>query len=231
MRILLILFISFSFFDPVFSQQKVQAEIIGPEEVKELFTDSVLQTLKITFPIFRVYKYRDKSGLYYCILTENRNDPDADNDTLITKIRAVNVKQTNTSLVKTWEINDHINNSNNRETSIWFWTKYIEFTDYDGDGAAEPIIIYGSSALNGYDDGRVKLIMYYNGQKTSIRHQNAVLDHERSTQVDKSYYTLPISLQKAIKQKIELLIKNQQVIFPAGWEKAMKNKKEKINEQ
>ncbi len=151
----------------------------------QLFPDSVRKSLNIHFPIFRVYKYADKAGLYYCILTESRNQITADKDTFNYKIKAINVRKGVDSFSKVWEINDNIIKNDNDESSIWFWTKYVEFKDYNDDGLVEPIIIYGTSGANGYSDGRIKFIIYYQGQKVAIRHQNGVLDPERETQVDR----------------------------------------------
>ncbi|GGE96611.1 hypothetical protein GCM10011383_04220 [Hymenobacter cavernae] len=191
----------------------------------------VRKTLNITFPIFRVYKYVDNDGHHYCILTESKDEIATDKDTLNHKIRAVSLKADNSSFVKNWEINDNIIKNENDETSIWFWTKYTDFKDYDGDGLVDPIIVYGTSALNGYDDGRIKILIYHKGRKVAIRHQNGVLDLARETQVDKAFYDLPISLQTSVKQKMELMRKNGQAIFPAGWQVAMKNKKTSFNER
>src|SRR5688572_29031708 len=91
---------------------------------------------------------------------------------------------------------------NDNENSIWFWTKYIEFRDYDGDALADPIIAYGTSGINHTDDGRIIFIIYSKGRKIAIRHQNSDLDFGRETQVDRSFYDMPQSLQKTIKEKI-----------------------------
>jgi hypothetical protein len=77
---------------------------------------------------------------------------------------------------------------------------------------------------------RLKVHHYYKGQKIAIRHQNGVLDFERETQVDKGFYNLPLSLQASIKHKMELMTENDQAIFLAGWQLAMKNKKTTFNE-
>lgn len=232
MRYVLFLIIVFFHLSTAFAQKtSINAEILSPTQVTELFPEPVLKSLNISFPIFRVYKYADKTGQYYCILTESRNEITADKDTLHFKIKAVNVKKEVDSFAKVWEINDNIIKNENDEHSIWFWTKYIDFKDYNGDGLADPIVIYGTSGANGYDDGRVKFIIYYQGQKVAIRHQNGVLDHERETQVDKTFYALPQTLQETIKLKMELMTKNEHAIFPAGWQAAMKNKKTLFNER
>jgi len=216
----------------VFAQKiTVRTEILTAKQVTELFPDTIRKTLAINFPILRVYKYADKTGPFYCILTESRNEINTGKDTFHHSIKAINVKAENGSFSKNWELNDNIIKKENDESSIWFWTKYIDFKDYDGDGLADPVIIYGTAASNGYDDGRIKFIAYYKGKKIGIRHQNGILDFERETQVDKAFYDLPPSLQASINQKMVLMTKNNQAIFPAGWQTAMKNKKTKINER
>ena len=85
--------------------------------------------------------------------------------------------------------------------------------------------------MNGTADGRIKFVVNYKGQKITIRHQNGVLDFERETQVDKAFYGLPTALQMAVKQKMELMVKNGQAIFPAGWQAAMKAGKTSIHER
>lgn len=57
-----------------------------------------------------------------------------------------------------------------------------------------------TSGMNGYDDGRVKFIIYYRGQK-----------------IDKRFYALPIKLQETIKDKMNLMVTNNHAIFPYGW--------------
>lgn len=208
----------------------VRSEILSSEEIVKLFPDVVCKALNINFPIFSIYKYIDKTGENYCILTESSNEITPAKDTMHHQLKAINVKLINDSLVKGWEINDKILTDKD-ETSIWFWTKYIDFKEYDHDGLVTPIIIYGTSAANGYDDGRIKIIIYYKGRKIAIRHQNGVLDAERETQVDQTFYDLPKSIQKSIMQKMELMTKANEAIFPANWQTAMKNRKTAFNER
>jgi hypothetical protein len=231
-RHIFILFIALTCLTTVFAQKAaITYEILTSKQVLDLFPDTVRKKLDINFPIFRVYKYADKTGQYYCILTESRNEITADKDTINRKIKAINVKADKGLFSKQWEINDNIVKDGNDENNIWFWTKYVDFKDYDGDGLADPIVVYGTSGANGYDDGRIKFIIYYKGQKVAIRHQNGVLDYDRETQIDKAFYELPQFIQSSIKQKMELMTKSNQAIFPAGWRTAMKNRKTTFNER
>lgn len=204
---------------PAVSSQQLSSKQIG-----EVFPDELRKKLGITLPIFKVYKYDDKSGQFYCVLTESRTSITEENDTLNNTIKAINFRYQDGKFIKSWEINDNII-KDKYETSVWFMTKYVDFKDYDGDGLLEPMIIYGSAGMNGRDDGRVKFIIYYKGQKIAIRHQNGTLDYERETQLDKSLYTLPEPMLESIREKMELMVKNGHTIFPASWQTDLENKK------
>lgn len=207
------------------------SKILTSEQVTEVFTDSVKSGLELNFPIFRVYKYSDKSGQYYCALTESMDSISDEKDTINRNIKALACKIEKDRLVKIWELNDRVIKNDAHEYNIWFWTKYCDFKDYDKDSLIDPIIVYGTSAMNGYDDGRIKFLIYYKGQKIAIRHQNGVLDFERETQVDKVFYNLPQLLIISIMQKMGLMEKNQHAIFPHGWQTAMRNKKTFFSER
>lgn len=206
---LLFLFLYFT----IKAQPSFNTEILTSQQVRSIFNDSIKKSLGLTYPIFRVYKYNDKSGSFLCALTESNDSTDAKKDTFHHSIKAVNIKVNPRALEKVWELNDNILSNHNQENSIWFWTKYSDFKDFDNDGIIEPIIIYGTSALNGYDDGRIKIIVYYKGQKFAIRHQNGILDNERKTQVDKAFYNLPKGIREAVKEKIQLMEKDGLAIF------------------
>lgn len=212
-------------------KKQVSAELLTAKQQAALCTDSLMKQNSIQYPVYKAYKLTDKSGTYYCLLTESDDEINTNGDTLSHHIKAVQLKAGADSFSRVWEINDHIVKDEREESSIWFWTKYMEFKDYNGDGLIDPVIIYGTSGMNGYDDGRIKFIIYFNGQKIAIRHQNGVLDSERETQVDKAFYNLPAAMQSAIQQKMELMMENNHAIFPAGWDKAMKNKKTFFSER
>lgn len=212
-------------------KKQVSAELLTAKQRAAICTDSLLKQNNIQYPVYKAYKFTDKSGTYYCLLTESDDEINTNGDTLSQHIKAILLKAVADSFTGIWEINDHIVKDERNENSIWFWTKYMEFKDYNGDGLIDPVIIYGTSGMNGYDDGRIKFIIYFNGQKIAIRHQNGVLDSERETQVDKAFYNLPAALQSAIQKKMELMMENNHAIFPAGWDKAMKNKKTFFSER
>jgi hypothetical protein len=131
----LFLLIALICFTKAFTQRAATAvsEIVSAKQVTEIFPDTVRKILNINFPIHRVYRYVDKAEEQYCILMESRDTITENKDTLKHTIKAINVKPDKSSFVKVWKINDNINNNENEENSIWFWTKYIDFKDFDGD--------------------------------------------------------------------------------------------------
>ncbi len=213
----------------VFGQTKsVSSEILSQQATAKLFTDSLNKQLGITYPIRSVYKCTDKSGQFFIVLTESNDAIIAGKDTLHYKIKAFNIHQDKIGLIKKWEMNDFIikqSTNDDMENSIWFWTKYSEFADIDNDSLIDPILIYGTSGMNYTSDGRIKILIYYKGQKVSIRHQNGVLDFERNTQVDKEFYSLPTKLQDHVKRIMEKMTDDGNAIFPHGWQTAMKARK------
>ncbi|MBP9142174.1 MAG: hypothetical protein OT643_11885 [Bacteroidetes bacterium] len=218
-----------------FGQKKRTSSIIlTQQETANLFTDSLKKQLGINYPIRSVYKCKDKSGIFYMVLTETNDNITTSSDTLHHNIKAFNFRQNKNELVKDWEMNDFIAkqvaNKDEMEASIWFWTNYSGFADLDKDGLIDPILIYGTSGMNNTDDGRVKILTYYKGKKIAIRHQNGVLDFERNTKVDKTFYALPQAIQDHIKQIMEKMTTNNHAIFPSGWQKAMKEQKAYFDE-
>jgi hypothetical protein len=215
-------FLMFIFISCILQAQQNQpaSEILLQSQVSKTINDTVRKQFGINYIITRVYKYVDRLGQHYCVLTEKfdslAKDEEGKYDTLHFAIRAIDLIDDSGTLRKVWEINDHAirdPKSEGIEQSIWFWTKYIEFTDFDGDGVAEPIIVYGSSCNSDVAGGRIKFILYYKGRKVAIRHQNSDLDNGRSTEIDKEFYTLPSKLKACIKSKMVAMNQAGQAIF------------------
>ena len=87
------------FFTPLFlqaQQVKPSSEIMPLDQVSAIITNAIKKQYTITYPIFRVCKYIDQSGQYYCVLTEKYDslaeDPKGKKDTLHYAIRAINLK-------------------------------------------------------------------------------------------------------------------------------------------
>lgn len=197
-------------------QNKPTSEIIPLSQVPSIFNDSVKKACKIDYPIFRVYKYTDQSGQYFCVLTESNDSfattDEGKPDTAHHFIRAVDLKLGNGRLTKVWEINDFIL-KNSAEFSIWFWGRYCEFQDFDNDGLIEPVIVYGTHSSDEINGNRIKFIIYYKGQKIAIRHQESDLDEGRYTKVDEAFHSLPQKLKDVIRAKMQLMNKMGLAIF------------------
>lgn len=214
-----------------FAQADTVSRILTNKEVDSVFSEKTKKELDIQYPIFRVYEYNDKSGRHFLVLTENdyKDGDQPKNDT----IQGFNVTEANGELKTEWTLFDFTlkqGNDNSEEHLIWFWTKYVSLNDLDNDGLVDPIVIYGTSGINGTDDGRIKILTYYKGAKRAIRHQNGVLDFQRNTQVDSMFYELPLTVQEHVKTLIKKMMDNDHAIFPHGWEEAMKNKELKFDE-
>ncbi len=205
----------------------ISSKILTKAETEEFFTTAFKKKNLINFPIFRAYAYTDKSGKYYVALTESADTVNKQKDTVNYTIKAFNFKVDKTATLKKWEINDFRTPSvkgEEKEESIWFWTKYCEFNDIDNDGLIDPIIIYGTFGTEGYTDGRAKIILYYKGQKTAIRHQNSTLDPSRKTQVDLTFYALPVKIQNHVKELMNKMVTNKHAIFPTDYTGKMEKK-------
>ncbi|PJJ61212.1 M949_RS01915 family surface polysaccharide biosynthesis protein [Hymenobacter chitinivorans] len=206
----------------------VTSVILNPTEVAALLPEATKQELSLAYPIFRVYKNTDKTGVSYCVLLESRDRLDEKKEPISSRIKAVTLRQNGRQLTKSWELNDFLA-PEKEEQSIWFWTKFASFQDYDHDAVLDPILVYGTAA-RGADDGRIKVIIYYRGQKIALRHQAGDLDIQRNLQVDKAFYTLPAPLQAAVRQKLALLEQRELTILPHGWQQAMTKKATFIND-
>lgn len=225
-----LLFIAFLGLQANAQSDSTHSHTLTKTETDDFFTVAFKNKNLITFPIFRAYTYSDKSGTYYVALSESSDKIKA-KDTINNSIKAFNFRVDKGTATKKWEINDFKlpeAKGASPESSIWFWTKYCEFNDLDGDGLIEPIIVYGTFGNNGYDDGRLKILTYYKGQKTAIRHQNGILDGERKTQVDLAFYSLPLKVQAHVKALMEKMTKNNHAIFPSSYLDKMAKKATQI---
>lgn len=207
--------------------------IVSTVEVNKIFSADVKKKFGITYNIYRVYRYGDSGGTYLMAMTENIAKITTKKDTITDKIKGVFFKENGSIIEKQAEIVDFTikqATSSEQEKTMSFWSKYCVFEDLDNDGMIEPIIVYGTKGINNYGDGRIKILTFYKGKKISIRHQNGVLDSERNTQIDAAFYDLPEAIQKKVATMMNNITTNDNGIFPAGWEEAMRNRKTKITE-
>lgn len=208
----------------IHADAQLPAQIMADKDAEAMFTAAVKKEFKIQYPIFRVMSYSDKAGQFYTVLTESRDSIGKKKDTFSFKIKAITFQKSNKKLAPVWDVADAVLKSKG-EKAIWFWSRYSSIADVTGDGIADPILVYGTSGANHFEDGRVVIAVYHNKQKFFIRHQNGTLDFERKLQIDKAYYSLPAALQNAVMQQMKNMAKRMQALFPVEWEKAMAAKK------
>lgn len=204
----LYLFLLFSFLSLQAQPDSSGATLLTDKQVQTLFPHETLKEIGVTFPIRKVYAFQDKLGKQYLIISENNTNPDK-----ATSIKAFNVLlKEKTPPQVLWTITDAINDT---EKAMWFYTRYISLTDLNNDGFIDPIVLYGSESQYGepYEENRLKFILYYLGKKTAIRHQNSTLDDGRHTQIDRSYYKLPLALKKKIRSIVATLEEREHALF------------------
>ena len=204
----LYLFLLFSFLSLQAQPDSSGATLLTDKQVQTLFPQETLKEMGVTFPIRKVYAFQDKLGKQYLIISENNSNPDK-----ATSIKAFNVLlKEGTPPQVLWTITDAIDDT---EQAMWFYTRYISLTDLNNDGYIDPIVLYGTESQYGepYEENRVKFIIYYLGKKTAIRHQNSSLDDGRHTQIDRSYYKLPLALKKKIGSIVATLEEREHALF------------------
>jgi len=204
----LYLFLLFGFLSLQAQPDPSGATLLTDKQVRMLFPHETLKEIGVTFPIRKVYAFQDKLGKQYLIISENNTNPDK-----ATSIKAFNVLlKEKTPPQVLWTITDAIDDT---EKAMWFYTRYISLTDLNNDGYIDPIVLYGSESQYGepYEENRLKFIIYYLGKKTAIRHQNSSLDDRRHTQIDRSYYKLPLALKKKIRSIVATLEEREHALF------------------
>lgn len=192
---------------------------LSEKEIASIFTKRIKMRFDIGHPIYQVYSYTDESGKYYLALSlsEYVLDSEGKKDTLNDQIQALYLSNRD-NLKKKSSINDEIDKD--WETSISFWNKYTELSDIDKDGIVDLILVYGTTGQDIYADGRVKIMIYHNKKRITIRHQNSNYGG-RLTKINKRFYGLPPQIQKLVKEKMKLMTANKHATFSKDWEDKM----------
>lgn len=209
----------------------VSSRQLSPSEAENVFHPALREELGILFPVSEVFSYQDKTGKYYLVLTGKIYD--RRESVLNDSLRAYCFLVENGKMTRKWSMLDfrrQDESAEDWESSVWFWTEYIQLKDIDGDGEIDPLLVYGTSGANGSDDGRLKILVYHKGQKRALRHQSGVLDFERNIQVDATFYTLPSKIILLVQRLMKQIADEQNIIFPYGYEEKMAKKAVKIDE-
>jgi len=202
------LFLLFSYSILSFSQ-KTESYQLTKSEIKERELDQVSD-----FPIYKAFECSDKGGVYNLLLCENRKSI-TKKDTLNTKIQAIYTMSDHGGFLEKWRINDLLENTEPKETNIWFWTKYCSTKDIDGDGYIDPVIVYGTRNENN-EIRRVKIITIYKNKKYAIRAVECDLDYCRTFKKDANWNSLPPKIKTYVDNLVAKLRKEQDLILHDG---------------
>ncbi|WP_025741216.1 M949_RS01915 family surface polysaccharide biosynthesis protein [Aquimarina pacifica] len=204
--------------------------LLTEQEVNAIFTRGVKKQLDMRCAIHSAYKYKDSSSTndQYLVLTEDRFNFKEENDTVYNFIKAFDLRYEDQQFKKRFTVEDEIDKE--WETSIWFWTKYSEIADIDHDGKTDIILVYGTTGPDMFTDGKIKIVIFNAGKKTSIRHHNSELNDGRYTKIKKTFYTRSIEMQNAVKEKMRLMEQNGHARFPTNWQAQMDKKESRLGE-
>ncbi len=187
------------------------SRVLSRQSTDSLFSAEKKKALDIKYPIWRAYQYNDKSGRYYLVLSE-RDVVVPGKDTLITHLEGFCLQDNDGQLVQKWKLKDAIDST---EEKIWFWTKYIEVQDMDKDGYIEPLVIYGSASKDEPGEyHRLKLLLYYKGNKIAIRAETGSDEGQRTLQHDKAFNDLPVPVQSHVMTLLRRMAQEQDFVLP-----------------
>lgn len=199
---------------------------LNSEEIKKIFLRTN-KNIKSDEKIERVLKYSDINGEHYLIFTKVIYKKDGKVYNKILKV--YNYLFLNGVYKLKWMINDFIL-KNKDEDHIEFFYDNLVIGDYNNDKLSDIIISYGTYGLNGIDDGRTNIFVFYKNKKYGIRHKNSISDYERVTTVDKNFYKLPKSLIKTTIKIMNNLEEEKGIIFPNDYYKKIEEKNRIIRE-
>ena len=231
MKKLFISFVTFFAIANSFAQDATIAHSINKESWEEEISPAVKVELGIDYPIFKVYDFVDSRGPALIVLTESNESKNAKGEPINSTVTAFMLRGSEGNFTKEWENTHDISKDVQNEKSIWYWSKYFDCMDVDKDGESEIFLVFGTAGMNGFDDGRVFIEIYYKGSIISIEHQNAVKDMVRIILISPEFYTLPQSVQNKVIYKMKQMETAKQTIFPNNWEQKMALKKTEIRER
>ena len=197
------------FFSILSFSQKTESYRLTKSEINERELNQVSD-----FPIYKAFECSDKAGVYALLLCENQKSI-SKKDTLNTKIQVIYTMSDHGGFLEKWRINDLLENTEPKETNIWFWTKYCSTKDLDGDGYIDPVIVYGTRNENN-EIRRVKIITVYKNKKYAIRAIECDLDYCRSFKKDKDWNLLPQKIKTYVDSLVAKLRKEQDLILHDG---------------
>lgn len=173
---------------------------------------------KDSFTVFKRTCYTDASGSYILDLLVNKAKP-APKSQLSHALQIQLFKLDKGTRLQSMARDA----SSANEAGVAFLPELIEVGDIDGDGLIDPIIVYrfferDRSLQDDAFSGRIKIIMFYKGQKVAIRAVTGTLDGSRSTTASANFFLLPKKVRSYLVKKMKRMYDDGQFGFDNSFE-------------
>ena len=155
---------------------------IEKDEIALLFSPKVKENLKISFPINRVFKYKDKLGVHFFVIATQ--DVAQKEKVYTKKMKFYIFLQEKEKLkleVSLYDFGENLNIDS------------YEFKDADSDGVIEPIVSYDNNASN---NDFYKTFFFFKNKKIIYR------NYQDYAKIDKIHWTLPFKIMKYLEPYI-----------------------------
>ncbi|WP_028296254.1 M949_RS01915 family surface polysaccharide biosynthesis protein [Olivibacter sitiensis] len=194
------------------------AQSVRMLESEEL--EEVLYGQEVDIPAFKGYEFTDRDGTWDVVLCE-RPYRVVEGDTLRNAIAAFCFVQDHGGYLKKWEFSDVLlgaGEEDSRERDLLFWTRYARFEDLDGDGLADPLLVYASLSGDGEEGNiaRINIHLYHKQERITVQAVESVLDEGRSLRFSKGYTVLPPSIKQQLDELLEKIRKDRGVLLKDG---------------
>ncbi|NDV70407.1 YARHG domain-containing protein [Dysgonomonas sp. 25] len=176
----------------------------------------------VSYDIRDVYFYSDDTGKHSLILSSIPYDPYDDQGDVFNHIIKVNYCKVEGDrfMYSENELTDLVMQEAG-EIDIRFLTQYTSIDDVNGDGIANPIVVYAVMCDEGYRNGWVKVVVKYGGVLSTVYISNSAEERNPVMSITSGYYALPVEMKGRVKSLLLRIEKDGFLILPDDWEQKM----------
>lgn len=184
------------------------ARVCSPAESK------VPAGVAVPAKVVKVFCYEDASGTYRAFLSESQ-DRFPGKEPLSSRLTATGVRiRSDSGALVAWTVEE---SARTDEAGGYFGTKLAEWTDLDGDGLVDPVLVVRycrRDGQGGYEEdpfsGRMKNIVLHGPSRAQVEGISGLLDHERSLKADSAYFALPQAIRAHLVGKFRAVYESNQ---------------------